>query len=104
MTTIDMRINRVSSNDRLYLHNGMWGPATAVFHALYHGCIDGTITGSWSGAHVDAVTSGAIVRAALGHIEGRERPYRQDGNEERLAAFIGRLQDEAHYEVHALEV
>lgn len=104
MTTVSVKIERVGSNDRLYLHNGMWGPATTVFHAFYDGCSNGTITGRWNAVHVDATTTGAIVRAALNRIERFEPPYRQDGDEERLAAFLNRLQDDADYEVHALEV
>ena len=34
MTTVDVRIERVGSGDRLFLHNGMWGPATGVLLAV----------------------------------------------------------------------
>jgi len=34
MTTVDVRIERVGSGDRLFLHNGMWGPATSVLRAF----------------------------------------------------------------------
>jgi hypothetical protein len=104
VTTVDVRITRVGRNDRLDLHNGMWGPATTVLHSFYQGCVDGTITGSWSPAHVDAVTNGVIVRAALIQIDDFDKTYHRDGDEERLAEFVNRIQDEAEYEIHALEV
>jgi hypothetical protein len=103
VTTVSVKIERVGSNDRLYLHNGMRGPATTVLHAFHRGCSDGTITGSWSPAHVGATTSGAIVRDALSRIEGFDPACRRDGDEERPAGFLDRLQDDADYEVHALE-
>ena len=28
MATVDVRIERLDSSDQMYLHNGMWGPAT----------------------------------------------------------------------------
>src|SRR6185437_14849728 len=56
VTTVSVKIKRIGSNDRLYLHNGTRGPATTVFQAIYHGCIDGTVIGNWSPAHVDATT------------------------------------------------
>jgi len=84
VTTVSVKIERAGSNDRLYLHNGLWGPATTVFHAFYHGCSDGTITGNWSPAHVDATTSGAIVRDALTRIDKFDPTYRRADDEERL--------------------
>jgi hypothetical protein len=103
VTTVSVKIERIGSDDRLYLHNGTRGPATTVFQAIYHGCIDGTVIGSWSPAHVDATTSGIIVRAALKRIKGFDPTCHRDGDEERLAAFLDQLQDDAGYEVHAVE-
>jgi hypothetical protein len=103
VTTVSVKIERIGSNDRLYLHNGARGPATTVFQAIYHGCIDGTLTGSWSPAHVDATTSGTVIRAALTRINGFDPTCHRDGYEERLAAFLDQLQDDADYEVHAVE-
>ena len=38
MMTVDVRIERPNTGDRLYLHNGMWGPATRVLHAFGRAC------------------------------------------------------------------
>ena len=103
VTTVSVKIERIGSNDRLYLHNGTRGPATTVFRAIYGGCIDGTVIGSWSPSHVEATTRGAVIRAALTRINGFDPTCRRHGDEERLAAFLDQLQDDADYEVHALE-
>lgn len=53
MTTVDVRIVRVGSGDRLYLHNGMSGPATSVLHAFGRACQDGMIPSSkWNIAEI----------------------------------------------------
>jgi hypothetical protein len=66
MTTVDVRIVRAGSGDRLCLHNGMWGPATSVLHEFGRACQDGRITGiKWNVAEINAVTTGAVVRQAL---------------------------------------
>ena len=49
MTTVDVRIERLGSGDRLLSHNGMWEPATSVLHALGLACQDGRIpTSKWN--------------------------------------------------------
>ena len=66
MTTVDVRIERVGSGDRLFLHNGMWGPATSALHAFGRACQDGRIPSSkWNIAEINEVTTGAVVRQAL---------------------------------------
>ena len=66
MTTVDVRIERVGSGDRLFLQNGMWGPATSVLHAFGRACQDGRIPSSkWNVAEINEVTTGAVVRQAL---------------------------------------
>jgi hypothetical protein len=69
MTTVDVRIERVGSGDRLYLHNGMWGPATRVLHAFGRACQDGRIPSKWNIAEINEVTTGAVVRQTLDSIE-----------------------------------
>jgi hypothetical protein len=106
MTTVDVQIERLESGDRLSLHNGMWGPATSVLHALGLACRDGRIsTSKWNVAHVDAVTTGAVVRQAVDSITDWDwRQSRDPFGQERAAAFRDRLIDGAEYKVHALEV
>jgi hypothetical protein len=71
MTTVDVRIERVGSGGRLFLHNGMWGPATSVLHAFGRACQDGRILSSkWNVAEINEVTTGAVVRQAPGRHHG----------------------------------
>ena len=106
MTTVDVRIQHVDSGDRLYLHNGMWGPATRVLHAFGRACQDGRIPSSkWNIAEINEVTTGAVVRQALDSIENRDWQHTRDStDQERVTAFRDRLVDSAQYEIHALEV
>jgi hypothetical protein len=106
MTTVDVRIERLGSGARLYLHNGMWGLATRVLHAFGRACQDGTIPSSkWNIAEIDEVTTGAVVRQALDCIEDPDWQHsRGSTDQERVAAYRDRLVDDAEYEIHALEV
>ena len=108
MTAVDVRIERVGSGDRLYLHlhNGMWGPATSVLHEFGRACQDGRITGSeWNVAEIKAVTTGAVVRQALDAIADWDWKQSLDSaDQDRTAAFRGKLLDDAEYEIYALEV
>jgi hypothetical protein len=106
MTTVDVRIERLDSDDRLYLHNGMWGPATRVLHAFGRACQDGRIPSSkWNIAEINEVTTGAVVRQALDSIDDQDWQHSGDStDQERVAAFRDRLLDSADHEIHALEV
>ncbi len=106
MMTVDVRIERLDAGDRLYLHNGMWGPATRVLHAFGRACQDGRIPSSkWNIAEINEVTIGAVVRQALDSIEDQDWQHSGDStDQERVAAFRDRLLDGADYEFHALEV
>ena len=106
MTTVNVRIERQDSSDRLYLQNGMWGPATSILHAFGRACRDGRIPSSkWNIAEINEVTTGAVVRQALDAITDWDWQQSRDGSDrERVTAFRDRLLDVAEYEVHALEV
>jgi hypothetical protein len=106
MTTVDVRIERVGSGDRLSLQNGMWGPATSVLHAFGLACQDGRISSSkWNVAEINEVTTGAVVRQALDVITDLNwQQSRASTDQERVAAFRDRLLADAEYEIHALEV
>lgn len=106
MTTVDVRIKRLGSDDQLFLHNGMWGPATSVLHAFGRACQDRRISSTkWNVAEINEVTTGAVVRQALDAItDGDWQQLRGGADQERLAAFRSRLLDNAEYEIHALEV
>jgi hypothetical protein len=104
MTTVSVSIYQVGTNDRLYLHNGMRGPATAVLHYMSKACEDGTIeSDDWNIAELDVITTGTVVRAALDKTDGYEDHYWRYDNRERFAAFRASVQDDAKYEVHAIE-
>ncbi|MFI5066926.1 MAG: hypothetical protein ACHP9Z_23525 [Streptosporangiales bacterium] len=82
MTTVDVRIQRLGAGDRLYLHNGMWGPATRVLHAFGRACQDGTIPSSkWNIAEINEVTTAAIVRQALDCIEDADWQHSRDSTD-----------------------
>jgi hypothetical protein len=106
MTTVNVRIERVDFSDRLYLQNGMWGPATRVLHAFGRACQDGRIpSNKWNVAETNEVTTGAFVRRALDAITDWDWQQSRDGSDqERVTAFRDRLLDGAEYEVHVLEV
>ena len=106
MTTVNVRIERLDSGERLYLQNGMWGPATSVLHAFGRACQDGRIPSStWNVAEINEVTTGAVVRQALDSIENLDwQQCRDSTDQERVAVFRDRLVDSAEYEIHALEV
>ena len=106
MTTVNVRIERLDSGDRLYLQNGMWGPATSVLHSFSRACRDGRIPSSkWNVAEINEVTTGAVVRQALDAIKDWDWQQSRDStDQERVAAFRDRLLDNAEYEIHALEV
>lgn len=89
MTTVDVRIEGLGSGYRLYLHNGMCGPATRVLHAFGRACQDGRIPSSkWNIAEINEVTIGAVVRQALDSIEDRDWQQSRDStDQERVAAF-----------------
>jgi hypothetical protein len=104
MTTVSVSIYQVGSNDRLYLHNGMQGPATSVLHYMSKACQEGIIDSrDWNIAQVDVITTGAVVRAALDKTDGYQDHYWDHNNKERFTAFRASLQDHARYEVHAIE-
>ena len=55
MTTGDVHTEDPGSGDRLYLHNGLCGPATRVLHAFGRACQDGRISGGkWNVAEINA--------------------------------------------------
>ena len=105
MTTVDVRIERLDGGDRLYLHNGMWVPATRVLHAFGRACQDGRIPSSkWDIAEINEVTTGAVVRQALDAIADWDWQHSAGQRRPGSRGFRDRLLDGADYEFHALEV
>ena len=104
MTTVNVRIERLDSGERLYLQNGIWGPATSVLHAFGRAFQDGRIPSSkWNIAEINEVTTGAIVRQALDSIENQDWQQSWDStDQQRVAAFRDQLVNNAEYEIHAI--
>ena len=63
MTTVDVYIGRADGSDSFSLHNGLFGAATTVLHALISQSQDGAITGPWHRSYVDTTVKGRIVRS-----------------------------------------
>lgn len=104
MTTVDVYIERTGSRDMLVLRNGLFGPATTVFHAVLRACQDGTATGPWGGSHAEVTLTGKTLRPMLENIGRLEPPYHQPADNDRLAAFRQAITDDAEYDITAIEV
>ena len=90
MTTVDVRIERIGSGDRLFLYNGMWGPATSVLHAFGRAYQDGRIPSSkWNLAEINEVTTGAVVRQALDGITDKDWQQSQDSADQERSRLSG---------------
>lgn len=73
MTTVDVRITGPTGSGTLYLHNGLWGPATSALHALSGKFMNGTLTGPWNIAEIKATVPGAVVREVLAAVDEADR-------------------------------
>ena len=106
MTTVDVRIERLGSGDRLYLHNGMWGagdPRPARIRPSLPGWQDLQQQVEHSGDQRDH--DRCRRGQALDSIEDQDWQHSGDStDQERVTAFRDRLADSAEYEIHALEV
>ena len=69
MTTVDVRITGPTGSGTLYLHNGLWGPASSALHALSGQFMNGTLTGPWNIAEIKATVPGAVVREVLAAVD-----------------------------------
>ena len=104
MTTVDVYIEKTGSRDMLVLRNGLFGPATTVFHAILQACQDGTATGPWSGSHAEVTVTGKTLRPMLDGIGPLEWPWHEQADNDRLDAFRQSTVDDADYDVTAIEV
>ena len=67
MTTVDVYID--GGGERLSLHNGLFGPATTVYHAAYEASRDGKAVGGWnSSGGPDVTMAGRELRTILAKI------------------------------------
>jgi hypothetical protein len=103
VTTVDVRVTGPAGSGTLYLHNGLWGPATSALHALSGKFMDGTLTGPWNIAEINATVPGVVVRDVLAAVDEAD-PVFSDEDRARFVAFRETIEDSAEYEVFALEV
>jgi hypothetical protein len=74
VTTVDVYIRRADGSGAFSLHNGLFGAATTVLHALIKEFRDGTISGPWHSSYIDTTVKGTIVRSILADVGELIRP------------------------------
>ncbi len=89
---------------RAGVHNGLFGAATTVLHALIREFQDGTISGLWHSSYIDTTVKGRIVRSVLAGVSELDPPWHRPGDWARFAAFRAAIDDDADYTVKAIEV
>ena len=104
MTTVDVYINGKDRSESFCLHNGLFGPATTVFHAVLDACRQGSASGEWSNSHAEVLMRGSVLRPMLDGLEDLKRPYHFEGDKAQLAAFREAIADDGVYAVTAIEV
>ena len=104
MTTVDVYISGKDRKESICLHNGLFGPATAVFRAVLGACRDGLASGEWSNSHAEVLVRGSVLRPMLTGLEPLARPWHDDEDNARLATFREAITDDALYAVTAIEV
>lgn len=104
MTTVDVYIQGRDRTESCSLHNGLFGPATTVLHAVLDACRAGHASGEWSNSHAEAVMRGAVLRPMLVGLDDLKPPYHYDRDKARLAAFRQAIADDGVYAVTAMEV
>jgi hypothetical protein len=104
MTTVDVYIEKTGTRDMLVLRNGLFGPATTVFHAVIRACQDGTATGQWGGSHAEVMLTGKALRPMLDGLPPLESPWHWPADNDKLHVFRESIVDDAEYDVTAIEV
>ncbi len=104
MTTVDVYIEKTGSRDLLVLRNGLFGPATTVFHAVIEACQNGTAAGAWGGSHAEVAVTGKVLRPMLEGLGRLVPPFHEEADNERLATFYLSIEDDAEYDITAIEV
>jgi hypothetical protein len=104
VTTVDVYIERTGSQHMLVLRNGLFGPATTVFHSVVQACQNGTATGTWGGSHAEVTLTGKNLRPMLEGLGRLKQPFHAEADNKRLAAFYLSIEDDAEYDITAIEV
>jgi hypothetical protein len=104
VTTVDVYISKTDGSDSFSLHNGLFGAATTVLHALIREFQDGAISGLWHSSYIDTTVKGKIVRSILADVSKLDPPYHQPDDWARFTAFQEAIDNEADYTIKAIEV
>ena len=104
MTTVDVYIDGKDRRESFHLRNGLFDPATTVLHAVLEACRRGFASGEWSNSHAEVLMRGSVLRPMLAGLEELVRPWHEDEDNARLAAFRDAIADDAVYAVTAIEV
>ncbi|WP_346535579.1 hypothetical protein [Micromonospora sp. DPT] len=98
MTTVDVYVTH-GGESQFSLHNGLFGPATTVFHRLADLIRRGEIRGTCDGASAAGEVPGTVLRQLLVGVGEEARSYQPVDEQSLLATII----DEYVYNVEAIE-
>ena len=102
MTTVDVYID--GGGDTLSLHNGLFGPATTVYHAAYEASRAGKAVGGWnSSGGLEVTMAGRELRTILARIKDLPRHHQRPEDDEMVQRFCASIQDDATYAVRGIE-
>ena len=83
--------------------NGLFGPATPVFHAAQDAAENGLARGTSEGWRADVIMSGAVLGTILAQVTSFDGGYPSAADSREFATFRDSVRDDAEYEVSALE-
>ncbi len=102
MTTVDVYIT--GGGNSLSLHNGMFGPATTVYHAAYDASRNGTAVGGWNSyGKLDVTITGRELRKVLSQIEQLTPHHQGPEYDESLHRFRESIMDDGTYQIRGME-
>jgi hypothetical protein len=104
VTTVDVYFRSTDGRSSVSLHNGLFGPATDVLHALIRAFQSGAVSGPWHSSYIDTTVKGTIVRSILAGVDELDPTYHRPGDWARFAEFRDAIEDDADYAVKAIEV
>ncbi|MGY1817801.1 hypothetical protein ACI79Z_09970 [Geodermatophilus sp. SYSU D00663] len=90
--------------DSLSLHNGLFGPATTVYHAAYDASRSGDAVGGWNSVgRLEVTLSGRELRKILAQVKRLPPHHRRPEDDEGLHRFCESITDDATYEIRGME-
>jgi hypothetical protein len=104
MTTVDIHIQRLGEQDSLSLHNGLFGPATTVYHAAHDASRSGRAVGGWNDhGGLDVTVTGRELRTMLAQVSQLPPHHQRPDDDERLQRFYESIVDDATYRIRGTE-